>query len=272
MLNLLSPALFTNHRGQSKADAPSPAIWSRIKGEAVSPDGTEAMVGVISNFQGYGVSITGTGSASVGEFQAQTTGTGSDAISQTDGSGINLVSALTTGTASLTSGNNIGGIGTLDLSKSLAFESRVKLTESAANELNLCCGLAEPAIAVGDKCIDTKGSPNSDFVGFVVAADNTIKFLYQTDNSNRSFVSGVSQAITSGSSYKLGFVLDSNSSEERLRIYIDGVQKASVSKATIDGDANWPDDINIAAQVGVRASSSADQEAKVSFCHCIQVG
>jgi hypothetical protein len=272
MLNLLSPALFTNHRGQSKADAPSPAIWSRIKGEAVSPDGTEAMVGIISNFQAYGIDATGTSSNDLGGFLVQTVGTGSDAEAQADGSGLRLTTALTTATAAITSGGNVGGIGQLSLSKACAFESRVTLTESGANGLNMACGVSEPAVTHANKVIDEKGSPDSDFVGFIVAADSTIKFAYQTNHANQTLVSGVSQAITSGTAYKLGFVIDPNSAEERLRIYIDGVQVKSVSKATLDGDAHWPDDINFAATVGTRASDAADNTVKVGFCHCIQVG
>lgn len=274
MLNLLSPALFTNHRGQSKADAPSPAIWSRIKGEAVSPDGTEAMVGVISNFQGDGINKTAaTTNALVGGFSGDSSGTAPGITSQADGSGIVLHSSATTEFASLTSGGNVGGIGQLSLSKAAAFEARVTLTEAAANGLRAAIGVAEPAIAANAK-VTASGSPNADFVGFVVGADSTIKFVYQTSNTpaDRTLVSGVSQAITSGTAYKLGFVIDPSSAEERLRIYIDGVMVKAVSKATLDGDDNWPDDTNFAATVGCNSSASADQEVKVGFCHCIQVG
>lgn len=275
MLNLLSPALFTNHRGQSKADAPSPAIWSRIKGEAVSPDGTEAMVGVISNLQGGGGSVVGDTTGSLGGSGLQGVGSAANhsAVSLADGSGVRLrANGNGSGNVAIVSGGDVGGIGQLSLSKVTAFEAHLKFTESASNAILAAVGVCEPAIADTAKLTDTHGSPDSDFVGFVVEENSTIEFVYQTQNGNKTTVSGVSQAITNGTGYKVGFIIDPNSAEERLRVYVDGVLKASKSKADLDADANWPDDINFCASAGVRGNATGNQDCAVKFMHCIQVG
>lgn len=275
MLNLLSPALFTNHRGQSKADAPSPAIWSRVKGEAVSPDGTEAMVGVISNLQGGGGSVTGNTSSSLGGTGLQ--GVGSAAshsiTSLADGGGVRLrANGNGTGNAVLVSGGDVGGIGQLSLSKVTAFEAHLTFTESASNAILAAVGVTEPAISAANKLTDGNGSPNSDFVGFVVEENSTIEFVYQTGNGAKTTVAGLSQAITSGTGYKVGFVIDPNSAEERLRVYLNGALVASKSKADLDADVNWPDDTNFCAVAGVRGNATGDQDCAVKFLHCIQVG
>ena len=272
MLNLLSPALFTNHRGQSKADAPSSRIWSRIKGELVSPDGTGSAKGIVSNFQGGGVSVSNTTGVTPEGYKVFG-GANSGGASQTDGSGIRLTAAGSNIEANMVSGSGVGGIGTLSLSNTLAFETDVKLTPGSTTTFGLLAGVIEPATSGAGVLINTTCLPKADkdYVGFIVKADNTIVFGYKTaSDSTPSYVSGVSQAITSGSSYKLGFLIDSNSKDELLKVFINGVQVGQKTRAELLADAKWPDDTNFAAIVAAKAVSGSST-ADVRFAHCVQV-
>ena len=271
MLNLLSPALFTNHRGQGKADGPSNRIWSLVKGELVSPDGQKAARGAVSNYSADHYDTTNaTAQASDGVEIFGDAGCG--AVSQADGSGVLLTCTGTNLEANIISGGNVAGIGTLSLDNVLAYEVAVTLTPAATTNFGLIAGVIEPASGGNSAIIDTTSLPkaSTDFVGFNVKKDNSIVFVYQ-NSTGVTTVSGVSQAITSGSTYKLGFVIDPNSSEERLKIYIDGVQKKALSKADLDGDATWPDDTNFASILGVKSISGSASTAKAAFMHCVQV-
>ena len=272
MLNLLSPALFTNHRGQSKADAPSNRIWSKVKGETVSPDGTASARGIVSNFQGGGVSVTA-GTGVTPEGYKVFGGSGSGGVSQADGSGLLLTVAGTNIEANVISGGGVGGLSTLSLDSTLAFETDVKLTPGSATNLGLLAGVIEPATTGAGVLINTTCLPKAaaDYVGFIVKADNTIAFGYKTSaDATPSFVSGVSQAITSGSSYKLGFLIDSNSKDELLKVFINGVQVGQKTRAELLADAKWPDDTNFAAIVAAQAVSGSSTVG-VRFAHCVQV-
>ncbi len=272
MLNLLSPALFTNHRGQGKADGPSNRIWSLVKGELVSPDGQKAARGAVSNYSSDHYDTTNaTAQASDGVEIFGDAGCG--AVSQADGSGVLLTCTGTNLEANIISGGNVAGISTLSLDNVLAYEAAVTLTPAATTNFGLIAGVIEPGSGGNSAIVDSTCLPkaSTDYVGFNVKADNSIVFVYQKAAVGISTVSGVSQAITSGSTYKLGFVIDPNSSEERLKIYIDGVQKKALSKATLEGDANWPDDTNFASILGVKSVSGSASTAKAAFMHCVQV-
>ena len=274
MLNLLSPALFTNHRGQSKADAPSNRIWSRIKGEACAPDGTASAKGIVSNFQADGCNITDGSNATTANVSGY--GAYADATcgvaSQADGSGLRLSVTGTNKEASLVSGNDVGGIGTLSLDNTLAFECVVKLTPASTANFALAAGVIEPGSGGDGAIVDTSGLPKAvDFVGFYVKKDNVIRFGYDTGSGTFSDVSGVSQTITSGTSYKLGFLIDSNSKDELLKVFIDGVQVGQKSRAELLADAKWPDDTNFAAIVAAKSISGSADTADVRFAHCVQV-
>lgn len=275
MLNLLSPALFTNHRGQSKADAPSSRIWSRIKGEVVSPDGTGSAKGIVSNFQADGCSIShgsNATSATVGGYAAYADGACSVA-SQADGSGLRLSVTGTNKEASLVSGNNVGGIGTLSLSNTLAFETIVKLAPASTADFSLLAGVIEPASGGDNAIVDTSGLPkaSTDFVGFYVKKDNVIRFGYVNGAGTISDVAGATKTIVSGTSYKLGFLIDSNSKDELLKVFIDGVQVGQKTKAELLADGEWPDDTNFAAIIAVKSIAGSADTADVKFAHCVQV-
>jgi len=272
MLNLLSPALFTNHRGQGKADGPSNRIWSLVKGELVSPDGQKAARGYVSNYSSDHYDTTNaTAQSSDGVEIFGDAGSG--AVSQADGSGVLITADGTNLEANIITGGNVAGIGTLSLDKVLAYEVAVTLTPAATTNFGLIAGVIEPGSGGDNAIVNSSCLPkaSTDYVGFNVKADNSIVFVYQKAAVGITTVSGVSQAITSGSTYKLGFVIDPNSSEERLKVYIDGVQKKALSKADLDGDANWPDDTNFAAILGAKSVSGSGQTAKAAFMHCVQV-
>lgn len=276
MLNLLSPALFTNHRGQGQADAPSNRIWSLVKGEVVSPDGTKSAQGIVSNYAEAVYNTTTSGSAitvnASDGFQVYGDAGGCGAVSQADGSGVLLTVTGTNLEANIISGGDVAGIGTLSLNNTLAFETALTLTPATTANFGLIAGVIEPGSGGADAIIDNTSLPktNTDFVGFNVQKDNTIKFVYQ-NSVGVSTVSGVSQAITSGSTYKLGFVIDPHSADERLKVYIDGVQVASVTKAALEADANWPDDTNFASIIAAKSIAGSADTAKAKFMHCVQV-
>ena len=275
MLNLLSPALFTNHRGQSKADAPSSRIWSRIKGEVVSPDGTGSAKGIVSNFQADGCNITdgsNATSANVSGYGAYADAT-CGVASQADGSGLRLSVTGANKEASLVSGNDVGGIGALSLSNTLAFECVVKLTPATTANFALAAGVIEPGSGGDNAIVDTTGVPkaSTDFVGFYVKKDNVIRFGYVNGAGTISDVSGATKTIVSGTSYKLGFLIDSNSKDEILKVFIDGVQVGQKTKAELLADAEWPDDTNFAAIVAAKSISGSADTADVKFAHCVQV-
>jgi hypothetical protein len=272
MLNLLSPALFTNHRGQSKADAPSNRIWSRIKGETVSPDGTASARGIISNFQGGGCNVTNT-TGLTGEGYSAFGDAGCGAVSQADGSGLRLTCTGTNLEANIISGAGVGGIGTLSLDSTLAFETVVKLTPAATTNFSLLAGVIEPGSGGNNAIVDTTGVPkaSTDFVGFYVKKDNVIRFGYVNGAGTISDVSGATKTIVSGTSYKLGFLIDSNSKDELLKVFIDGVQVGQKTRAELLADAEWPDDTNFAAIVATKSVSGSASTADVKFAHCVQV-
>lgn len=271
MLNLLSPALFTNHRGQSKADAPSSRIWSRIKGELVSPDGTDAAKGIVSNFQGGGLNATNT--TQVSEGWAGYSDSSCSTASQADGSGLRLSVTGTNAEANVISGAGSGGIGQLSLDKTVAFECVVKLAPASTADFSLLAGVIEPASGGNNAIVDSTGLPkaSTDFVGFYVKKDNVIRFGYVNGSGTISDVTGIAKTIVSGTSYKLGFLIDSNSKDEILKVFVDGVQVGQKSKADLLADAEWPDDTNFAAIVAAKSIAGSADTADVKFAHCVQV-
>lgn len=282
-LNLLSPALFVNHRGESAADQPSTRIWSKVKGQAVSPDGTGLAKGITTNF-----CEAGTYDASAATGQVPGTGFGAYVDIATtagsitplaDGTGIKILTGTTDNhQASISSGGNVGGLGTLTLSggKLVAFEARVAFTGSAADAFAPLVGVAEPGSAADNSVTDAGAVGAFDFLGFYTAdvADGSdiLNFGYRVAAGSLTAVSGVAQTITAGTFYKLGFILDPSKAEECLTVYIDGAQVASVSKATLDAATGFPDTTNFAAIAVIKTLAAAAQRMDIDFLHCVVVG
>lgn len=273
-LNLLSPALFVNHRGQTAADQPSLRIWSRV-GRELAPDGTNSPRSICEDFAGAGSfdNSAATGHVPGTKLSAYVdiTTTAGSIAPQASGEGI----IITTGTTDNHQAGvgNVGGLNTLSLTgKVVAFESRVAVTPNATTNAGVICGLAEPGSTANNAMVDDTLVPGAfDFLGFYTSATETLKFGYRTAAGSLVPITAVSQAMTSGTFYKCGFVFDPNKTDDCLTIYIDGALVATVSKATLTADANFPTGTLYGPIAAVKTGAAAAQILEVDFLHCVSL-
>lgn len=246
MLSLLSPALFTNHRGADTPRQPSTRIWSKVKGEAMSPDGTAHAKGVTTSFENAGApdgvdDKLGDGCLSVGATQSLV------------GKGV----AVTGAGAGVETGGGAGAIGTVGEGL-IAYETNL---EVAAGDI--LCGIGSPGALVAGVTGTTVAA--GDFIGFVATGGN-IKFVYQKSGYAQTAVSAVSVAQVGNTAWqKLGFLIDpARPAGEYLSIYVDTKQVASLTLADITA-ANWP------AGAGFAGVSAADGGGHIDWLNVVLV-
>ena len=254
MLSLLSPALFTNHRGADTPRQPSTRIWSKVKGEAMSPDGTRHAKGVTSSFENCGSAVSNilsNGCKTVGTVAGSPNGYG---VVATAGAGADVYAGVETG-------GGVGAIGKVGEGL-IAYETNIE-TVGAGNVL---CGIGTPGILTR---LSTAGVPDggagSGFIGFYVNSSK-ITFGYRT-NAGITVLTSVASTQTVGGWQKLGFVIDPDKkATDYLTVYVDSKQVASVSNADIVA-ANFPSDLGFSAASACAATGASH----IDWLNCVLV-
>jgi len=236
MLNLLSPALFTNHRGADTPRQPSTRIWSKVKGEAMSPDGTAHAKGVTTSFENAGDPDAVDGKLGDGCFA-------SGVAQSATGEGVTCAGSALCG---VETGGGVGGIGTINQGLT-AYETNLKVVAG-----DLLCGIGQSGVLTGGV---SAGLPaDGDFIGFY-AIGGKIKFGYQKAGGTLVEVpiGDIAQA-GNGAWQKLGLLINPNRpAGEFLTVYVDTKQVATLQLAQIDAD-KWPTGAGFA---GVAAAGGA---------------
>lgn len=253
MLSLLSPALFTNYRGADNPRQPSTRIWSKVKGEAMSPDGTAHAKGVTSSFENAGTAVSNIladGCKTIGTVVQSPHGYG---VITTAASGADVYAGVETG-------GGVGGIGKVG-DGLIAYETNVWSTAA-----NLLCGIGKSGILARGT---TAGVPDdgagTSFIGFYLAGGK-ITFGYRT-HTGLTALTGVSVTPVTTTWQKLGFIIDPNKkSTDFLTVFVDSKQVASVQFSSIV-TANWPDTIGFAAC----AASAAAGSNHIDWLNCVLV-
>jgi len=156
--------------------------------------------------------------------------------------------------------------------KVIAFEARIAVTPNATTNAGVICGVAEPASTANNAMVDDTLVPGAfDFLGFYTSATETLKFGYRTAAGALVPITDVSQAMTSAQFYKCGFVFDPNKSDDCLTIYVDGALVATVSKATLTANANFPNGTLYTPIPPVKTGAAAAQLLELDFLHCVSL-
>lgn len=253
MLNLLSPALFTNHRGADVARQPSTRIWSKVKGEAMSPDGTRHAKGVTSSFENVGSAVSNIisdGCKTVGTVGGSEDGYG---VKATAGAGADVYAGVETG-------GGVGAIGKVG-DGLIAYETNIWSIGAG----NVLCGIGTPGILTR---LSTSGVPDggagSGFIGFYVH-NSKITFGYRTNTGITQLTAVASTQATAWQ--KLGFIIDPDKkATDYLTVFVDGKQVASVANADIVA-ANFPSGLGFAAA----SACAATGHNHIDWLNCVLV-
>ncbi len=266
MLHSLSNQIMATHMGQVGGRGLSPRLWSHAMGSGLAPNGLDNAFSIADDFLNFAAvapAIAGSTSGfSSGYAVYVDTATSACSVRQiaADGGVVRIATGATDNhEAWLQSGGNTGTLGRINRAapQKLIFETRVRFGQIASQ--NAFIGLAEEGCAVADTITDAGALVSKDFLGFHVAeaAAGTLTFMYRL--AGQSAVTKIAnlQALAANTWYKLGFVFDPTQPvSERIKVYVENVQNASMVTAAEIAAATFPDNQGLAFLAGVKNAAA----------------
>ena len=166
-----------------------------------------------------------------------------------------------------------GGLAAIDSSagKKVWFEARFKKASIANNALAVFLGLAEPGLAAADTLVDNTGEvADKDLIGFQTlhADGDALVFCYRKAGQTKQTVSldSDSSVLTADTYVKVGLKYDpSADSDERIKIYVDGVEQANAVTSANISAATFPDGELLAALVATKVGAAAESKCQIDW-------
>ena len=292
MFGIFESALYTMHRGQSGGRGLSPRLWSQLRGQNISPDGSGSGYGFKDDFLNtgrvpYNTAANTAVSSDGGCWGAYTSNTSGTTIlpSATDSGGVVVFStpATTNTEAYLCGGCNTGAFGAIDDSssagKKLIFEARFKVGQLAKQ--GFFVGFSAVGQAAAGALVDTTLVPKDvAWLGFNIAyhaSASTLSFVYKKAGQTMQTPITVSSALVSDTWYKVGFIYDPAASpSERLKVYLDNVEVfksdgTRITHSDLIADT-FPKAVPLAPFIGFKSYEAATKTASVDWAAPYQDG
>lgn len=276
MINgLMANALYTIHQGKSGGRGLSPRLWSRVAGQALSPEGfSNAFFASddFSNFSGFSPAIAGTTalpSATVpapgGYGMYLDTGTAACSIANlaTEDYGVARLATPAQDNHEVwaSAQGNSGVFGALRSTapRMTLFESRFRVGSVADDVNSIFLGLHTVGGAAADRKVDNTGAmADAGFIGVQTLHTNggttgtnaVARIVYRKQGSAIQTVGTFT--IAANTWYKFGVLYDPNSVSERLSFFIDNVRFGTVLSAADCAAAVFPDAVRMSFLAGTK--------------------
>jgi hypothetical protein len=280
--NLTAAHLYTIHKGQSGSRGLSPRLWSKVNGQALSPDGGSNAYSIGDDY----LSIQGAVSSNVGKYYSSagaytTYEDTSCSVAQLNSEVGGVLRLLTDATDNnevwLENGSTTSVLGTIASAaasrKLTIFEARVRPSKITA--INWFCGLSEANAAVADTITDAGALASKDFVGFWCLEDapSTLKFGFRKNGQSLVTLASYGTALAASTWYKIGLVYDPLApSSKRISYFVDNIEQSTYATATQVSGSTFPDASKHNFLAGVKNGSAAVSSLDLDYWNYFQAG
>ena len=270
---LITPNLYTIHRGQVGSPGPSPEIWHDVLNRVMSPDGCSG--GRVQLFDSNDLGAIPTVSGSAFDDVSGQVGVYADIgasllPSATVPGQIDAVTGATDNNQVLVvGGRNVGA--TVKMGDgSIAFETRVKLSSLA--DCAVVAGLISPDVGSNEAILTSEELADTDFVGFHFRANDAtpLQACHRANGEAATYVD-ISKALVADTWVKLGLkVYQRNlNNQNKVEFFVDNVSVGGLTTTVFNGTL-FPSAAALAPIVGIRTVAAATKTLSLSFMGCAQ--